>query len=116
MARTGSFMRSRCLSIPTFGSLSRAEFLRRLSCPIGQYGINRTWLDNKFALSYVYFLVLRRTTMKIGAVSIIGEGELADKLKELLGKTNFKVLITDLKGEYTKQVIEADLVLEATPE
>jgi len=54
--------------------------------------------------------------MKIGAVSIIGEGELADKLKELLGKTNLKVLVADLKGEYTKQVTEADLVLEAAPE
>src|SRR4030042_4123604 len=54
--------------------------------------------------------------MKIGAVSIIGEGELADKLKDLLEKTNLKVLVAELKGEYTKQVTEADLVLEVAPE
>jgi 3-hydroxybutyryl-CoA dehydrogenase len=54
--------------------------------------------------------------MKIGTVSIIGEGELADKLKELLSKANFKVFIANLKEDYAKQVGESDLVLELAPE
>jgi 3-hydroxybutyryl-CoA dehydrogenase len=54
--------------------------------------------------------------MKIGTIIIIGEGELADKLKQLLGKTNLKVLVADLKADYAKQVSEADLVLEVAPE
>jgi 3-hydroxybutyryl-CoA dehydrogenase len=54
--------------------------------------------------------------MKIGTISIIGEGELADKLKELLSKANLKVFVANLKEDYTKQVGESDLVLEIAPE
>jgi 3-hydroxybutyryl-CoA dehydrogenase len=54
--------------------------------------------------------------MKISTVSIIGEGELADKLKELLSKANLKVFIANLKEDYAKQVGESDLVLEVAPE
>src|SRR4030042_6953100 len=54
--------------------------------------------------------------MKIATVSIIGEGELADKLKELLTKANLKVVAADLKQEYAKQVVESDLVIEIAPE
>jgi len=54
--------------------------------------------------------------MKIGTVSIIGEGELADKLKELLNKADLKVFVANLKEDYAKQVSESDLVLEVAPE
>ncbi len=54
--------------------------------------------------------------MKITTVSIIGEGELADKLKELVTKANLKVVAADLKQEYAKQVVESDLVIEIAPE
>jgi 3-hydroxybutyryl-CoA dehydrogenase len=54
--------------------------------------------------------------MKIGTVVIIGEGELTDKLKELLNKANLKVFVADLKEDYAKQVGKADLVLEVAPE
>jgi 3-hydroxybutyryl-CoA dehydrogenase len=54
--------------------------------------------------------------MKITTVSIIGEGVVADKLKELLGKANMKVIATDLKQDYTRLVGESDLVLEVAPE
>jgi len=49
--------------------------------------------------------------MKIATVSIIGEGELADRLKEFLNKANLKVVATGLKADYAKQV-ESDLVIE----
>ena len=54
--------------------------------------------------------------MKIDTVVIIGEGELTDKLKELLNKANLKVFVADLKEDYAKQVGEADLVMEVAPE
>jgi 3-hydroxybutyryl-CoA dehydrogenase len=54
--------------------------------------------------------------MKISTVSVIGEGELADKLKELLSKANLKVFIANLKEDYAKQVGESDLVIEIAPE
>jgi 3-hydroxybutyryl-CoA dehydrogenase len=54
--------------------------------------------------------------MKITTVSIIGEGELANKLKELLSKANLKVIAPDLKQGYTRQVGESDLILEVAPE
>ena len=54
--------------------------------------------------------------MKINTVSIIGEGELADKLKELLSKADLKVFAANLKDDYGKQVGESDLVLEVDPE
>lgn len=54
--------------------------------------------------------------MKIDTIVIIGEGELTDKLKELLNKANSKVFATDLKEDYTKQMGEADLVMEVAPE
>jgi 3-hydroxybutyryl-CoA dehydrogenase len=54
--------------------------------------------------------------MKITTVSIIGEGELADKLKELLGKAKIKVVAANLKEDYVKQVGESDLVIELAPE
>jgi 3-hydroxybutyryl-CoA dehydrogenase len=54
--------------------------------------------------------------MKISTVSIIGDGESADKLKEILSKANLNVSVAGLKQEFAKQVGEADLVLEAAPE
>jgi len=54
--------------------------------------------------------------MTIRAVSIIGDGELAAKLKELLPKADFKVIISDLNGDYTKQAVDVDLILEIAPE
>jgi 3-hydroxybutyryl-CoA dehydrogenase len=54
--------------------------------------------------------------MKIGTVSLIGEGELADELKELLSKANVKVFVANLKEDYIKQVGESDLVLEIATE
>jgi 3-hydroxybutyryl-CoA dehydrogenase len=54
--------------------------------------------------------------MKISTVSIIGEGELADKLKELLSKANLKVFVANLKEDYAKQVSESDLIIEVAPE
>lgn len=54
--------------------------------------------------------------MKIGTISIIGEGELAEKLKELLSKASVKVFVANLREDYTRQVGESDLVLEVAPE
>jgi 3-hydroxybutyryl-CoA dehydrogenase len=54
--------------------------------------------------------------MKISTVSIIGEGELADKLIGPLSKANLKVFAANLKADYTKQAAESDLVLEVAPE
>jgi 3-hydroxybutyryl-CoA dehydrogenase len=54
--------------------------------------------------------------MKIGAVGIIGEGEVADKLQETLGKAKIKVVLTSLKGDYGQQIAESDLILELAPE
>jgi 3-hydroxybutyryl-CoA dehydrogenase len=54
--------------------------------------------------------------MKIGTVSIIGEGELADKLKELLIKANLKVFATNIKEDYARQAGESDLVVEVATE
>jgi 3-hydroxybutyryl-CoA dehydrogenase len=67
-------------------------------------------------LSYAYYSVLRRTNMEIVTVGIIGEGELADKLKELMGKANLKVVLANWKEEYGKQIEESDLILELAPE
>jgi 3-hydroxybutyryl-CoA dehydrogenase len=54
--------------------------------------------------------------MQIGAVSIIGDGELANKLKELLSKAKLNVFVANLKEDYAKQVGESDLVFEIAPE
>jgi 3-hydroxybutyryl-CoA dehydrogenase len=54
--------------------------------------------------------------VKINTVSIIGDGELAAKLQELLSKAGFKVITSDLKGDYAKQAADVDLVLEVAPE
>jgi 3-hydroxybutyryl-CoA dehydrogenase len=54
--------------------------------------------------------------MKITKVSIVGEGELADKLKELLTKAGVKASAAKLKEDYVKEVGEAELVLELAPE
>jgi 3-hydroxybutyryl-CoA dehydrogenase len=54
--------------------------------------------------------------MKIGTVGIIGNGEVADKLKELLGKANIKVVAADLAEQYVKRIGESDLVIELAPE
>jgi 3-hydroxyacyl-CoA dehydrogenase len=54
--------------------------------------------------------------MKIGTVCVIGEGELAYKLKELLSKANLMVVAADLKAGYAKQAGGSDLVLELAPE
>jgi 3-hydroxybutyryl-CoA dehydrogenase len=54
--------------------------------------------------------------MKISTVSIIGEGELADKLIDLLDKANLKVFTANLKEDYARQVGESDLVVEVATE
>jgi 3-hydroxybutyryl-CoA dehydrogenase len=54
--------------------------------------------------------------MQISTVSIIGEGELVAKLQALLSKAGFKVITSDLKGDYAKQAADVDLVLEVAPE
>lgn len=54
--------------------------------------------------------------MKVCTVSIIGDGELAAKLQELLSKADFKVVTSDLSGDYAKQAADVDLVLEVAPE
>ncbi len=50
--------------------------------------------------------------MKISTVGIIGGGELADKLKEVLGKANLKVVTASLNGDFVKEIAECDLVIE----
>jgi len=52
----------------------------------------------------------------ISTVSVIGDGELAVRLKEILGKAKLKVVGAGLKQDYSKQVGESDLVLEVAPE
>jgi 3-hydroxybutyryl-CoA dehydrogenase len=54
--------------------------------------------------------------MKISTVGIIGDGELADKLEEILSKANLKVVSAGLKGDFAKEVAACDLVLELAPE
>jgi len=54
--------------------------------------------------------------MEISSVGIIGDGELADKVKEVLGKANVKVVTANLKGDFVKEMADCDLVLELTPE
>jgi 3-hydroxybutyryl-CoA dehydrogenase len=54
--------------------------------------------------------------MKINTVGIVGEGELADKLKELLNKAEIKVITVHLKEDYAKQIGESDLVIEVATE
>jgi 3-hydroxybutyryl-CoA dehydrogenase len=54
--------------------------------------------------------------MQISTVSIIGEGELVPKLQELLSKAGFKVVTSGLTGDYAKQMVDVDLVLEVAPE
>ncbi len=54
--------------------------------------------------------------MKIRAINIIGEGELAIKLKELVSKADFKVIASELTGDYARQAADVDLVLEVAPE
>ncbi|MBM4445953.1 MAG: hypothetical protein FJ023_01200 [Chloroflexi bacterium] len=54
--------------------------------------------------------------MKIPTVGIVGEGELAANLQELLVKADFKVIASDLSGDYAKQVVDVDLVIEIAPE
>ena len=54
--------------------------------------------------------------MKIDAVGIIGDGELADKLKEILAKANLKVVSAGLKDVISKEMAGCDLVLELAPE
>ncbi len=54
--------------------------------------------------------------MKISSVGIIGDGELADKLKEILSKANLKVVTAGLKGDFVKEMADCDLVLEIAPE
>jgi 3-hydroxybutyryl-CoA dehydrogenase len=53
--------------------------------------------------------------MQITTVSIIGDGELVDKLKELLSKANLNVSVAGLKQEYARQTAESDLVIEVAP-
>ena len=54
--------------------------------------------------------------MKISTVSIIGEGEVVVNLQELLAKADFKVVTSDLSGDYAKQSADVDLVIEIAPE
>ena len=54
--------------------------------------------------------------MKITKVGIIGDGELADKLKELIIKAGLQVSSANLKEDYAKQVGTSELVLELAPE
>ena len=54
--------------------------------------------------------------MKISSVGIVGNGELAYKLKEVLGKANLKVVTANLKGDFVKDIADCDLVLELAPE
>ncbi len=54
--------------------------------------------------------------MRISTVSIIGDGEFASRLQELLSKADSEVTISDLSGDYTKQVADVDLVLEVANE
>jgi 3-hydroxybutyryl-CoA dehydrogenase len=54
--------------------------------------------------------------MKINAVGIIGDGELAGKLKETFGKAGLKVVAASLKDDYGKQMVESDIVIELAPE
>jgi len=54
--------------------------------------------------------------MKISKVGIIGEGELADKLKEMLSKANLTVVGAGLKADWVKVVADCDMVLELAPE
>ena len=54
--------------------------------------------------------------MRISPVSIIGDGEFASRLQELLSKADSEVTISDLSGDYTKQVADVDLVLEVANE
>jgi 3-hydroxybutyryl-CoA dehydrogenase len=55
-------------------------------------------------------------TMKISTVGIIGDGALADKLKETCSQAGLKVLAAGLKDDYGKQMVEADIVIELTSE
>jgi 3-hydroxybutyryl-CoA dehydrogenase len=52
----------------------------------------------------------------IRTVSIIGEGELVNRLKQIMDKSKFKVVYAGLKEDYGKQVGEAELILEVAPE
>ena len=54
--------------------------------------------------------------MKISSVCIIGDRELADKLKEILSKANLKVVTSNLKGDFAKEMAECDLVIEVAAE
>jgi len=54
--------------------------------------------------------------MKIAAVGIIGEGELTDKLREMVSKANLKVVTAGLKDVILKEMADCDLVIELAPE
>ena len=54
--------------------------------------------------------------MKISKVGIIGDSELAGKLKEMLSKANLTVVGVGLKGDWVKVASECDLMLELAPE
>ena len=54
--------------------------------------------------------------MKISTVSIIGDGGLASKIQKLLEGADFTVTISDLSGDYAKQAVDVDLVLEVANE
>ncbi len=54
--------------------------------------------------------------MKISTVGIIGDGALADKLKETFSQAVLKVVAVGLKDDYGKQMMEADIVIELTSE
>jgi len=54
--------------------------------------------------------------MKVSSIGIVGDGELSDRLKEILGKASFKVVTAGLKADLAPAIAECDLVLEIAPE
>ncbi len=54
--------------------------------------------------------------MALDTICIIGEGELKERLKELLVKANFNVIAADLSQDYAEQACDADLVVESVAE
>ena len=54
--------------------------------------------------------------MEIETVCILGQAESSTKLAELLTKADAKVITADFGKDLDKQVLQADLILEATSE
>jgi 3-hydroxybutyryl-CoA dehydrogenase len=54
--------------------------------------------------------------MAINKVLIVGEGELAEKIQGLLSKAGVTVVASDPNSDYSPQLADVDMVLEAAPE